>query len=340
MLTGVYIAALALPGTLAFPAIPQHPAPPSAPPLSVTVFPHRTWVLLRMSLSASAAATKRLTCAIAPSSGSGPCIWKQSTAVPQAGGSSLSIEARPADPPAAWELVAPALYQVSCSTDSNITAQARFGFRDFAAAGGQFLLNGRPVFLRGWSINPPGRGLPPAAANKSFAMGYLTWMRDRAGVNAVRIGDGASSVNRHWYDSCDELGILIYSGPYGGVQCPGCGALKAPEARLRAAVDRYQSVLMATASHPSHVILILSNEVGLDDTPSWQSGKSADAGFLRNIAAALARWDPTRVYLGDAGFGLGRGGQVVDGIDLNNIDMAFRATLFGWNLPTLACSCQ
>ena len=82
---------------------------------------------------------------------------------------------------------------------------------------------------------------------------------------------------------------------------------------LASSVGRYQSVLMdETASHPSHVILILSNEVGLDNTPSWQSGKSADETFLKNVSIALSEWDTTRAYLGDAGFGLGRGGQVND----------------------------
>ena len=138
--------------------------------------------------------------------------------------------------------------------------------------------------------------------------------------------------------------MLVYSGPYGGVQCPNCKGMT-PADELASSIGRYQSVLMdATASHPSHVILILSNEVGLDgqytklkivqwkmkilllemkippfkngdfvtDTPSWQSGKSADESFLKNVSIALSEWDSTRAYLGDAGFGLGRGGQVND----------------------------
>jgi hypothetical protein len=236
----------------------------------------------------------------------------------------LNLLARPQSTPLAWGLAAGAqhLYNASCTvtrTDPSDDAavgwhegvRARFGFRDFESRAGQFLLNGVPFFLRGWSINPPGRGLPSAASNRSFAEGYLRWMRDKAGVNAVRIGDGASDTNQHWYDVCDEIGMLIYSGPYGGVQCPGCEGLS-PEAELAASVGRYQSVLMDTASHPSHVILILSNEVGLDNTPSWQSGKSADAGFLKNVSMALAQWDSSRSYLGDAGFGLGRGGDIND----------------------------
>ena len=188
---------------------------------------------------------------------------------------------------------------------------ARFGFRDFETRQGQFLLNGVPVFLRGWSINPPGRGLPPVAANRSFAEGYLRFMKEQAGVNAVRIGDGASTENQHWYDVCDEIGMLIYAGPYGGVQCPECQHL-GPQQALASAVTRYQSVLMDTASHPSHVVLILSNEVGLDSSPSWHSGKSADAAFLKNVSEALAAWDDSRAFLGDAGFGLGRGGEIND----------------------------
>ena len=289
-------------------AAPSHAHPPPPPQLAVTVFPRQTWALLRVS---TLTPYSTLACDIVPAAG-GPAIWSRAMPAPGAVSQLLEVEARPSQPPNQWDTASPALYSLTCGDGHQPNVTVRFGFRDFAARDGQFLLNGRPIFVRGWSINPPGRSLPAAAANKSFALDYLRWMRDKAGVNAHRIGDGASSSNQHWYDASDELGLLIFSGPYGGVQCPGCSSGLSLEARLNASVGRYQSVLMETASHPSHVILILSNEVGLDDTPSWHSGKNADTAFLRNVSRALARWDGSRAYLGDAGFGLGRGGEVND----------------------------
>ena len=55
-----------------------------------------------------------------------------------------------------------------------------------------FRLNGRPIFLRGNSINPPGRNVPDAVGGThAFALEYLGYMKNVARVNAVRIGDGA-----------------------------------------------------------------------------------------------------------------------------------------------------
>ena len=86
-------------------------------------------------------------------------------------------------------------------------------------------------------------------------------MRTACLVHVHRMTDSAAayptlravSPAAHRYEACDELGVLIYSGPYGGVQCPGCDKLASASARLAAAVGRYQQVLLATASHPSHV---------------------------------------------------------------------------------------
>ena len=105
----------------------------------------------------------------------------------------------------------------------------RVGFRDFSAKNGQFLLNGKPVFVKGNSINPPGRGLPDAAGSHAFATDYLRYMKEQAHFNAVRIGDGCSSSNAHWYDVADEIGMLIYAGPYGNPQCSGCRAKPATQ---------------------------------------------------------------------------------------------------------------
>lgn len=117
----------------------------------------------------------------------------------------FEVEMRPDTWPTAWTLTSPALYNVNCSVDSvtvryparknlnntlygteNVSRETprgagcvfrkstsvlaststRFGFRDFeASVDGQFLLNSMPIFLRGNSMNPPGRGLPTALSD-------------------------------------------------------------------------------------------------------------------------------------------------------------------------------
>ena len=103
---------------------------------------------------------------------------------------------------------------------------ARFGFRSFSATGGRFLLNDRPIFLRGNSINPPGRDLPPVSATKPFALSYLRWLKLNAHINAVRIGDGVSSSTASWYDAADEVGMLsVATSSYNVIMLARSGAM-------------------------------------------------------------------------------------------------------------------
>ena len=124
-----------------------------------------------------------------------------------------------------WDLISPTLYRLNCTnlsaaaaaSDSHQTVvkfpstSVRFGFRNFSVGSaatstpGTFLLNGRPVFLRGNSINPPGREIPTAVGGtKQFALDYMRYMRNVAHVNALRIGDGAGAPGEAtdvWYVS-------------------------------------------------------------------------------------------------------------------------------------------
>ena len=75
----------------------------------------------------------------------------------------------------------------------------------------------------GNSINPPGRELPPVSATYQFALDYLQYLKTKAHINAVRIGDGPGTSNELWYNAADEIGMLIYAGPYSSPKCHGCG---------------------------------------------------------------------------------------------------------------------
>ena len=57
--------------------------------------------------------------------------------------------------------------------------------------------------------------------------------------------------------------------------------------------------------HPSLMIYTLSNEMSKHN-PDW-------APFLRKCCMShLKKWDPNRAYIGNAGFGLGLGGEIFD----------------------------
>lgn len=305
---------------------------------SLVPFPSCDTATLRIGYATPAGTVLKLHCAIfALGSAKGDAIWEKRWSV--SGGSGVAVVARPDAAPTAWDLQQPALHTVNCSVviDDEDDVQhrgrqrpplpllpqprlaARFGFRSFSATGGRFLLNDRPIFLRGNSINPPGRDLPPVSATKPFALSYLRWLKLNAHINAVRIGDGVSSSTASWYDAADEVGMLIYAGPYSNPACPGCRAKPAsspvPHGSVDLAVDNYEKVIRGVAPHPSHVILILSNENDISGPHGhWGYSPYADeyASLLRNISLRLKQYDPSRVYLADAGFGHGFGGEVMD----------------------------
>ena len=117
----------------------------------------------------------------------------------------------------------------------------------------------------------------------------------------------------------DEVGMLIYAGPYSNPACPECRAKPAdqpvPAGSVQKAVASYVKVLRGVAPHPSHVILIISNENDISGTRGhWGDSPFAYeyAELLRNVTAALKQYDPSRVILADAGFGHGLGGEVMD----------------------------
>ena len=248
----------------------------------LAVFPYEVKALLRINLTeAQLTSTLSLSCAVMTTGAGGQppgtVIWSMSgiEPVPNASTGFVEIWVEPEQRPQPWSLTFPRLYNVSCERNlGEMTwgppprpVVVRFGFREFEAKNGQFLLNGKPIFLRGNSINPPGRELPSALSSSyGFARDYLKQMKRGFHVNAVRIGDGCAADNVHWYDAADEIGILIYAGPYSSPRCPGCGGKPAsgppPPHAADMAFEDYQSVLMGgTSSHPSHVIFILSNEV-------------------------------------------------------------------------------
>lgn len=312
--------------------------------VSLLPFPAHDHVTLRIAVAALPGAPLNLRCAIYPVA-SGSAIWEKTWTATAGDGNETVVVATPAVLPEPWDLQQPVLYTVNCSAVLNasnarhtthhpqrrqpaagpppghpqLAVAVRFGFRSFTTAGGQFLLNGRPIFLRGNSINPPGRNLPPVSGTKQFALSYLRWMKQNAHVNAVRIGDGVTSTTAPWYDAADEVGMLIYAGPYNNPACPDCRAKPAdkqvPAGSAQRAVASYVKVLQGVAPHPSHVILILSNENDISGTHGhWGDSPFADeyAQLLRNITTILKHYDPSRVILADAGFGHGLGGEVMD----------------------------
>lgn len=201
--------------------------------------------------------------------------------------------------PKLWSPQTPELYEVSVSDltvpSLRVLGKTRFGFRTFEAKGDKLYLNGKPVFLRGVPINPPGRELPDAALHDpEFIRGYIKLLKS-ANVNMIR------TEPQDWLDACDELGMMLFAGHYGGA---GGSGPNAPE--FTAKQGYYRDLILSLASHPGVVIYVLSNEV------DYKTPTSTYPKFLSQVREDIRAIDPTRPVIGNAGFGHGKPGEIYD----------------------------
>ncbi len=209
--------------------------------------------------------------------------------------------------PELWRPDSPVLYSLrvtAAKAGKTLGAKAvRIGFRSFEIRDGQFHLNGRPVFLRGIAINPPGRTIPPEVGeSRPFAEAYVRCLKSQ-NVNIFRLTTDESQV---WFDVCDELGMMMYAGRYGSPPEADAGKRVAPK-DFAPCIAGYRKLFESYASHPCIVMYLLANELPV----SGERGK-AFSDLLTRAHAALKEWDPTRPYIGNAGYGEGREGDVCD----------------------------
>lgn len=197
-----------------------------------------------------------------------------------------------------WEPINPKLYKVALYHNQNIIAEKRIGFRIFHTQNGNIYLNGKPIFLRGIAINPPDRGIPDSVEkSRTFAWDYVRYMKS-IHVNIIRIPN-----NETWYDVCDELGMMVFGGNYSG-SVDG----QVPPTDYDKAVKWYKEVAYVDiASHPSLMIYAMTNEVAY----SGKRGEQWDK-FLSYAHKELLKWDSTRLYIANAGYGYGRSGEICD----------------------------
>lgn len=221
--------------------------------------------------------------------------------------------------PELWSPVTPTLYhlKVRARRAGKTLAErtVRFGFRSFEIRDGQFHLNGHPIFLRGVAINPPGRGIPAEVGeSRQFAKDYVRFLKSQ-NLNIFRLSTDGSQV---WFDVCDELGMMLYAGRYGapvaaerGVETdaaePEEASKRNPPKDFAKSIAGYKELFSGYASHPSIVEYYLSNEL-----PYLGTRGAAFSDYLTRAHAELKQWDDTRPYIGNAGYGAGREGDVCD----------------------------
>ncbi len=219
--------------------------------------------------------------------------------------------------PVLWTPDNPYLYEIALQQlEKGIvkkTLTERVGFRSFERRGGNLFLNGKPIFLRGIAINPPGRGIPDELENsRALALEYVKFMKS-INVNIIRIPDA-----EEWFDVCDELGMMVFGGNYSGKVAGG----EKVEAQAKVGdetdggfpsnydkgVAWYENEKLGLiAHHPSLMVYAMTNETPFAGVRAeiWEK-------FLDYAYNKLRKWDETRVYIANAGYGYGKTGDITD----------------------------
>jgi beta-galactosidase len=182
-----------------------------------------------------------------------------------------------------WAPGHPALYDAQLRTlDGDRVQQvdrARVGLRTVAVRHGLLELNGRPVQLRGASIQEDVAGHGAALTDADIAA-TVRELRD-VGANLTR---AHYALDERLLRALDAAGILVWS------QAPVYHrdvALRSAGGRARA-LGEVRAEVLATRSHPSVLTHSVANE--LSTVPDERPGTAA---FLRDARAVVADLDPT-----------------------------------------------
>lgn len=219
--------------------------------------------------------------------------------------------------PQLWSPSSPYLYEIVLEQYNKKklvnTITERLGFRSFESRNGNLFLNNKPIFLRGFAINPPNRGIPSHIdTSREFALEYVSFIKS-LNVNIIRIPD-----NEVWYDVCDELGMMVFGGNYSGSAAKGAKVENFeqvgdetdggfPKDYDKGVAWYKHNKLGPIAHHPSLMVYAMTNETPFAGKRAIEWEK-----FLSYNYDKLKKWDETRVYIANAGYGYGKVGDICD----------------------------
>jgi hypothetical protein len=178
-----------------------------------------------------------------------------------------------------WNEFHPNLYKINLELKGENTADAReisFGFAEIKAKGNEFLLNGRPIYLRGTHHGGdfPLTGYPPtdAAYWRRIFQINKDW-----GINHIRFHSFCPPEAA--FQAADELGIYLQPEP-------GMWNEVSPGTPMEKMLyDETEAMIRAYGNHPSFLLLSPSNE----PKGRWKEAFDKWIDFYR-------KRDPRRLY--------------------------------------------
>ena len=185
---------------------------------------------------------------------------------------------------ALWSAEEPVLYNLTATLKSAAgevieVIPLRIGFRDVKIEGGQLLVNGKPVLIKGANRHEmdPDYGY---YVSEERMLQDIRIMKEN-NINAVRTCHYPDDAR--WYSLCDEYGIYVVAEA--NIESHGMGYGEKTLAKnplyARAHLERNERNVIRSINHPSVIIWSLGNEAG--DGPNF----SACYDWIR-------QYDPTR----------------------------------------------
>jgi beta-glucuronidase len=185
--------------------------------------------------------------------------------------------------PVLWSPASPHLYDLVVELDRDGSTFDRYtlpvGIRTVVVDGDQLLLNGQPIYLRGFGRHEDfpvtGRGLVPAVIIKDFAL--MKWL----GANSFRTTHYPYS--EEMMNLADRLGFLVID------ETPAVGLFFAEaglERRLALCRQYTQELIDRDKNHPSVIIWSLANEP--------HSRRPEAKPFFRDLSDLARGLDSTR----------------------------------------------
>jgi beta-galactosidase/beta-glucuronidase len=222
--------------------------------------------------------------------------------------------------PDLWAPGDPALVALHVEVPGESAFSARVGLRELRWADGSLQLNGRPLKLRGASLqeDAPGRGDALTGADMDAIVARLRAI----GANATRSQHPLSAA---LLDRLDAAGILVWQG-VGPVDAPGAWTSRTDAQRQRA-LRRVRLSVVGERLHPSVVAWNLANEVAGNGHAGGQPE------YVDAAAQLVHRLDPGRPAAVDV---WGTHMPAVAGPMYRHVDAIGATNYEGWYQDTLA----
>jgi beta-galactosidase len=232
--------------------------------------------------------------------------------------------------PKLWSPAEPNLYNLNVVLKRGQTVvdryTVRFGFRTFTKNGAEFLLNGRPYWLRG--ADPFPNTLRPN--DSALAHRFMELAHDgNVAVTRSHIIPFTST----WLDAADETGMAVsFEGTWPWLMLKG----GPPDPYLlKAWKDEFLSLIRQDRNHPSLILWTVNNEMNLSyndvNDPAMVKKKWA---VVDDMIKAMRKADPTRLIVADSNYVRKQAAKSYHGVvepnhfDDGDIDDAHR--YYGW----------